>query len=287
MDRITSRHNAVVARCRAIARGQTGNLLLLDGPHLVAEALAAGMHIEQAIVRSEAAVADQEVRSQVERLERARIPLLVASSRVMDAVSPVHSSSPIVAIARRPAWGEARLFDGARSLVVIASDIQDPGNVGAIVRVAEAGGATGAMFTGGSADPFGWKALRGSMGSMLRVPIARFERTEEAIATAQHRGCRVLAMMPQAARSIFDLDLTAPLAVLIGGEGRGLDESLASRADEVAAVPMAPPVESLNAAVAAALVVYEVRRQRALGSKPQEPQARLRAGGRRSQHRNQ
>jgi RNA methyltransferase, TrmH family len=263
MDRITSRHNAVVARCRAIARGEAGDLLLLDGSHLVAEALSAGIQIEQAIVRSEAGVTDPEVRSQMERLERVRIPVLMASTRVMDAVSPVHSSSPIVAIARRPASGEARLFNGARSLVVIASDVQDPGNVGAIVRVAEAGGATGAMLSGGAADPFGWKALRGSMGSALRVPIVRFERTEEAIATAQHWGCRVLATMPQATQSIFDIDLTGPLAVLIGGEGRGLAESLASRADAVAAVPMAPPVESLNAAVATALVVYEVRRQRA------------------------
>jgi RNA methyltransferase, TrmH family len=264
MDRITSRHNAVVARCRAVARGQEGGLLLLDGPHLVAEALAAGIHIEQAIVHSEAAGTDPEIRRQVEHLERARVPLLEASARVMDALSPVQSSSPIVAIARRPTWDEARLFDGARSLVVIASDVQDPGNVGAIVRVAEAGGATGAILTGRAADPFGWKALRGSMGSTLRVPIARFERTDEAVATARHRGCRVLATMPRATRSIYEVDLTGPIAVLIGGEGSGLESSLASRADEVATVPMAPPVESLNAAVAAALVVYEVRRQRAL-----------------------
>jgi RNA methyltransferase, TrmH family len=146
--------------------------------------------------------------------------------------------------------------------VVIADGIQDPGNVGAIVRVAEAGGATGIVTTGGSADPFGWKALRGSMGSALRVPIAAAADAAAAVADARGRGCRILAATPRGGRSPFDVDLTGATAVLIGGEGPGLPQRLVDAADERITIPMQPPVESLNTAVSAALIVYEARRQR-------------------------
>src|SRR5207237_9700502 len=106
---------------------------------------------------------------------------------VIDAISPVRSSSPIVALACRPSTDEARLYRSAAPLVIVAVDVQDPGNVGAIVRVAEAAGATGVVAAGASADPFGWKALRGSMGSALRVPIAGGDSRAAVDAGRQHR----------------------------------------------------------------------------------------------------
>jgi TrmH family RNA methyltransferase len=144
----------------------------------------------------------------------------------------------------------------------VAVDVQDPGNLGAIVRVAEAAGATGFTAAGGSANPFGWKALRGSMGSALRLPIASQATADEAVADARRHGCRVIATVPRDGRSLFDVDLTGPIAVLIGGEGQGLTPSVLDAAAERVTIPMQTPVESLNAAVTAALIVYEARRQR-------------------------
>ena len=119
---------------------------------------------------------------------------------------------------------EDRFYGGAEAaLVVTAIDVQDPGNLGAIVRVAEAAGATGFVAAGGSANPFGWKALRGSMGSALRLPIASELGAEEAVAAARAHGCRVVATVPRDGRSLFDVDLTGPIAILVGGEGPGLD----------------------------------------------------------------
>jgi TrmH family RNA methyltransferase len=146
--------------------------------------------------------------------------------------------------------------------VVAAVDVQDPGNVGAIVRVAEAGGATGVVVAGASADPFGWKALRGSMGSALRMPIY-IKKGPYAFDEARRHGCRIVATSPRGGRSVFDLDLTGPLVVVIGGEGPGLPPALLKSADDHVTVPMQSPVESLNAAVTTALIVYEARRQRA------------------------
>jgi TrmH family RNA methyltransferase len=154
------------------------------------------------------------------------------------------------------------MYSGTNTLVVIVVDVQDPGNAGAIVRVAEAGGATGVIASGVTADPFGWKALRGSMGSALRLPVVNGGAAAEAIADARRHGCRVIAAAPRGGRSVFDIDLTGPVAILIGGEGPGLAPSVVDAADERVTIPMQAPVESLNAAVTAALLVYEARRQR-------------------------
>lgn len=265
MRRITSRQNPLVARYRAVARGEVADLVLLDGVHLVAEALAAGIPIRGAAVAIEDAVgsANEALRVLLGRLNDTRVDLVDAPAPVMAALSPVRSPSAIVALAERPRHAIDEVFAGPAPLVLIAVGVQDPGNVGAIIRVAEAGGATGVVTTGGSASPFGWKALRGSMGSALRLPVLDDVSPEQAVAEARQRGCRVLATGPRGGTSVFDAVVTGPLAVLVGGEGQGLPGALLDLADARVTIPMQAPVESLNAAVTAALLVYEARRQRA------------------------
>lgn len=260
MLRISSRQNPIVARFRAAARGETDRILL-DGVHLVSEAVAAGIRIAIAAVTADAA-APAELDELTSRLVRSGAEVVTVTAPVLDAISPVRSPSAIVALADRPPTGANLMFAGPAPLVVVAVDVQDPGNVGAIVRVAEAAGASGVMTTAASADPFGWKALRGSMGSALRLPLARCESIDEAVATARHHRCRVWATAPRGGRSLFEARLTGPSAILIGGEGPGLADAYVASADERLTIPMHAPVESLNAAVAAALIVYEARRQR-------------------------
>ena len=256
---ITSRQNPLVARYRAAARGQPGDAMLLDGVHLVSEAMRASVTISHAAATA-AAATHAEVRDVVAALDRAGIDVVAVSDSVMDAISPVRSSSGLVALAARPDAPVANVFARTPPLVVIGVDIQDPGNLGAIVRVAEAGGATGMVAAGASADPFGWKALRGSMGSALRVPIASAS-ADESLAEARRHGCRIVATVPRDGVSLFEADLAGPLAIVIGGEGSGLPAAIVDAADERVSIPMAAPVESLNAAVTAALIVYEARRR--------------------------
>jgi len=177
----------------------------------------------------------------------------------MAALTPVRSPSGIVAIAERPD-NAAAMFSG-EPLVLVANDIQDPGNVGAAIRVAEAAGASGVVVAGASADPFGWKALRGSMGSALRLPIAVNKESDVFDGLRRHR-CRVVATSPHGGRPLFDANLKGAIALVIGGEGSGLSARHLADADDVVTIPMRAPVESLNAAVTAALLVYEARRQR-------------------------
>jgi TrmH family RNA methyltransferase len=260
---ITSRQNPLVARFRTAARGDIGGVLLLDGAHLVADAIAAAVTFQLAAV-TPASVEQPDVRTLVDALAGDGVEVITVSASVMDAASPVKTPSGIVALAERPAMDIDRLYAGPAAFVLIAIDVQDPGNLGAIVRVAEAAGATGFVAAGGSANPFGWKALRGSMGSALRLPIASEISADEAVAEARRRGCRVIASVPRDGQPLFDADLTGPIAVLIGGEGQGLSAAVTDAADDRITVPMQPPVESLNAAVTAALIVYETRRQRSV-----------------------
>jgi len=275
MKRITSRQNPLVSRFKSVARGDVSDWLLLDGAHLVAEALESTVRVSHAFIAS-GALARPEVAGLAAGLERHGAEVLIGPPAVLEAVSPVRTPSSVVAIAPRPVGAEDRIYAAALPFVVIACDVQDPGNLGAIIRVAEAGGVTGVVAAGASADPFSWKALRGSMGSALRLPIARCPVAYEAVARSKSAGCRVVATVPVGGRPLYELAFSGPAAVLVGGEGPGLPPALVQAADERVTIPMQAPVESLNAAVAAALVIYEAHRQRVMASAPVERSRRRR-----------
>jgi RNA methyltransferase, TrmH family len=263
---ITSRQNPLVARFRDAARGDAGAAMLLDGVHLVQDAVSAGVSLQIAAL-TPAALESGELQPLVSALGEQGVEVTLVSAQVMDAISPVRSPSAIVALAERPDTARDQLYRRAAPLIVVAVDVQDPGNIGAIVRVAEAAGATGVVAAGTSANPFGWKALRGSMGSALRLPVVAGLEAEEAIAEARSHGCRVVAAVPRDGRLLFAAQLTGPMAMLIGGEGRGLPPFIAAAADERVTIPMQAPVESLNAAVTAAVLLYEAGRQQASATK--------------------
>ncbi|MGC4085375.1 MAG: RNA methyltransferase [Vicinamibacterales bacterium] len=262
MQRITSRQNPIVAEYRAAARGDVAETLLLDGTHLLAEAIEAGIRLRHVLVASDA-VEHSDVAAVLAHVA-SDTPTAIASAQVMDAVSPVRSSSPVVALGVRPIASQTQT--AAAAPIVVLCDVQDPGNVGAILRVAEAAGAASIGVAGQTADPYGWKALRGSMGSALRLSIQQWPDAREAIAAVRHQGFRVVATVPRDGQPLFESPLAGAVALFIGGEGGGLDADIVDQADVKVTIPMEPPVESLNASVAAAIVLYEARRQRTLAS---------------------
>lgn len=263
MKRITSRHHPLVAACRALGRrrAETPERILLDGLHLVEEAYRAGVPVETAAVAP--TILDRPDGAQLARaLQQAGAEVVEVSESVLQAMSPVSTPSGIVAIARRPASSLAAVLAGRPQLVLVGIDIQDPGNVGAMARAAEAAGATGVAFAGASADPFGWKALRGSMGSLLRLPAASNLPWQEVLAGARAAGVHIVATQPRGGAPLYDLDLRGPVAFLLGGEGPGLPDEVLAAADAGVSIPMHSPVESLNVSVAAAVLLYEAARQR-------------------------
>jgi len=264
---VTSRHNPLVKRFRDLARSRQldQRTLLLEGSHLVGEALGAGLRIVCAAF-SEAALSDVANSDLVRRLAAAATDVVTVSDAVLSALSPVPSPSGVVAIGQREPTSLEAAFEQAPQLVFIPVDLQDPGNAGALIRAAEAAGATSVVFCGASADPFGWKALRGSMGSALRLPVVARSDPSRAVEAARRRSVRIIAATPRGGGSLYDTDLTEPVAILFGGEGPGLAPDVAAQSDAVLSIPMRAPVESLNVAVAAAVVGYEAFRQRSARS---------------------
>jgi TrmH family RNA methyltransferase len=261
--RLTSRQHPVVRAFRDAAEpAGADSPVLLDGPHLIRDALDAGLRIDTLLVgdrfHDRAIPADHDVLT-VARDRGAVIH--EAAATVIDAASPVHASSGIVALARWSPGPIDRVFAPAPALALGLMDVQDPGNVGAAIRSADALGGTGVIAVGASAHPAGWKALRGAMGSTFRIPVARGSQ-DDAIAAARRAGARILAAAASGATPVDRVDLTSSTLLLLGSEGAGLPADVLDAADDRISIPMRAGVESLNVAVTAALVLYEARRQR-------------------------
>lgn len=261
VERISSRQNAVVKRFRALIQDGSGDgAVLLDGVHLLEEALAAGVRIEVAAFTEP--LATGALAALAARTESSHVRTIVVPPQVLASMSPVRQPSGVVAIAEvRPASLDATLA-GTRPLLVVLHEVRDPGNVGATLRAAEACGATGVVTTSGTADPFAWKSLRGSMGSAFRLPIATKVALHRLAEALDARGIPLVAAVPRDGTPLPEADLTGAAAILLGGEGAGLPADVVSGARMRLTIPMRAPVESLNVATAAALILYEAGRQR-------------------------
>jgi TrmH family RNA methyltransferase len=257
---ITSRQHPIVKEFRELARGDR-DLMLLDGWHLLSEAASAHVPVEKIAICGPPSLAEQRV---VDRLRRNGAQILDVSGAVLNALSPVNAPTGVVASARRPAVVQSSILTPAPALVLAATGLQDPGNAGAIIRSAAAAGATGVVLDEASADPWGWKALRASMGSAFHLPVLRTRSLTSLIDEWRAAGIRIAAAVPRQGTLMHDVDFTPPTALLLGGEGPGLPAALIAAADIRVSIPMRGGIESLNAAVAAALLLYEAQRQRQL-----------------------
>ena len=260
-ETLRSRDNPLYKRLRALKeRGGDRELCLLEGPKLVLEALAAGIAVVEAATspRAEASPAGAAALS---ALRGRGVTVRRLTAALFASLSEAETSQGILALARRPVLDAERLFGGT-PLVLLADEVQNPGNLGGLLRTTEAAGASGAILTEGCADPFAWKALRGSMGSAFRLPLLRRVTIEAALDALEARGVAVLATAADGERRYDEADLRGPVALVVGSEGRGLPPAVRERASCRLRVPLAGPVESLNVGVAAALVLFEAARQR-------------------------
>ena len=257
---IRSRSNPLVKRLRALKERGTGDLALLEGFTLAEEGLAAGLQFVEAAV-TPAAEDSARGRDLVRQLEARRVPVRRVAASVLESLSEAEASQGLVALARRPPFAEDAIYTPP-ALVVVAAGLQNPGNVGAVLRAAEAAGATGAYLTRGTADPFSWKALRGAMGSAFRVPHVRGLAAADVLARLRRRGVTVLAAAAGDGERYDSADLRRPVAFLLGQEASGLDKELETQADGRITIPMQGRAESLNVAVAAGVLLFEAARQR-------------------------
>jgi TrmH family RNA methyltransferase len=261
LRRIEGRHNPLVKELRrAFARGELtpDGYCAVEGLHILEEAIRSGLKSRAVFFNQTAAGGAERLLSQL----GAQVETLLLPDKLFASAVPSEAPQGVAALVR---WKEFSLEDVlARSqagpLLVIAG-VQDPGNLGTILRSAEAFGAGGVVLGEGTVSPLNPKVVRASAGSVFRLPIAR-AKLSEVLDRMKALGLRLIATSSHKGTPLPEAKLVGPLVVFIGSEGAGLPRDLISKMDEVVAIPHSPKVESLNAGVAASIVLYEVARQR-------------------------
>jgi TrmH family RNA methyltransferase len=229
----------------------------IEGVKLLEEALRSGQHLESVFFSESARPLAEKLLPQI----NARTETLILPNVLFNSIVPSESPQGVAALLKLPVFSAAQLFDCASNgPLVVASGLQDPGNLGTILRSAEAFGAAGIFLTEGTVSPYNWKALRASAGSIFRLPFLRIP-SAELIPMFRTRGIRMLATSSHQGTPLPRISWTLPLAIFIGNEGAGLPHELMREMDETLAIPQATQVESLNAGVAASIVLYEATRK--------------------------
>ena len=274
VEKITSRQNPLIKRFRRVRTGVERGFVLIEGVRLVEEALSSGIRFES-IAYSPALESQERGLALLDKLRAVPCRGANVSTQVMQAIADTESPQGVLAIISRPFYEPGDLFGDDLRFIIIADQLQDPGNLGAIIRTAEAAGASGLLTTRNTVDPFNQKALRASMGSAFRLPIATGARVKELVSHCGQRDVRLVIAQPaddkggdgkasarQSSLCYTDAKFSDPFALVFGKESEGVSGEMSAAASEFIFVPMAPGVESLNVSAAAAIVLYEAARQR-------------------------
>jgi len=275
LRRIEGRHNALVKELRqAFGRAEltAAGECAIEGFRIIEEAVRSGLKFRAVFFSDSAQARAQRLLPQI----GAHVETLLLPDRLFAGAVPSESPQGVAALVQVKKFSLADILDreSGGPLLVIAG-VQDPGNLGTILRSAEAFGIKGVLLTEGSVSPYNSKVVRASAGSLFRLTVAKVDLAETA-AQLRGRGIRLLASSSHKGIPLSQAVLTGGIAMFIGNEGAGIDKKLLSQMDELISIPHSQRMESLNAGVAASIILYEIARQRELLTEAQrhkEPQA--------------
>ncbi len=258
-----SKKNPRVQAARLLARDAkeraSEGRFLVEGPKLVREALAGAVEIVEVFVSPKLAERDAALAAM---LGSQRVTILEVDDATLADLAALQVSQGIVAVARIPARGGAEAMLEGDGDLLIAAGVQDPGNAGALVRIAAAAGFAGVVADRETADFFSPKAVRGSAGAVLRLPVVRVDDLVAFAGGFAWKGGVVLGAVPRGGDAPGKVDLGKRVALVLGSEGQGIPAALADALTARVTIPMAGDVESLNVASAAAILAFEIRRRR-------------------------
>ena len=262
LRRVEGRHNSLVKELRsAFTRAELTEAgdCAIEGLRIVEEAIRSGLRLHAVFFSESAETRAERLLPQI----GAHVETVVLPDKLFSSAVPSETPQGVAALVR---YRQNSLEDVLGRIqtgpVVAVAGLQDPGNLGTILRSAEAFGAAGVLLGEGTVSPFNPKAVRGSAGSIFRMPVIRV-KLGEALVLLREREVRLIATSSHKGRPLPEADLARPIVVFIGGEGAGVPRDMLAKVDEIVAIPHASQVESLNAGVAASIVLYEIARQRA------------------------
>jgi RNA methyltransferase, TrmH family len=274
LRRIEGRHNPLVKQLRlAFSRAElteTGDCAI-EGLRILEEAIRSGLRFSAVFFRESAQDRADRLLPQI----GAQVETLLLPDKLFDTLVPSESPQGVAALVRLKEFSLDNVLEAERlqiGPIVVLSGLQDPGNAGTILRSAEAFGSAGVVLGEGTVSPFNSKVVRASAGSVFRLPVLHGQKNErgkpstakleEVSEKLRAKGVRLIATSSHKGTPLDQANLTGPVAIFFGNEGAGLPREVLARMDESIAIPHTQQVESLNAGVAASIVLYEAARQR-------------------------
>lgn len=268
LRRIEGRHNALVKQLRqAFARAERTDDgdCAIEGLHVIEEAIRSGLRFRAVFFRESA----QERAGRLLPQIGAHVETLLLPDKIFDGAVPSESPQGVAALVRLKEFSLEDLLERISvGPVVLVAGLQDPGNLGTILRSAEAFGSAGVVLGEGTVSLFNSKVIRGSAGSVFRLPVVTAKAgggLEGVSQKLRAQSVRLLATSSHKGTPLNEAKLTGPVGILVGSEGAGLPRGLMALVDETVVIPHSERVESLNAGVAGSIVLYEAARQRNLG----------------------
>lgn len=262
---ITSPANQYLRRARGVRDGREAELIFVEGERLCEDLVRSSLTLSFCFHSPAPTLRAQEIIAAARRRE---CEVFAVADEALDAVSDTVNSQGLIMLAQRPQISLAQLLtkeQAGPALLVCLDVVQDPGNVGTIVRTAEAAGAGGVIALRGSADPFAPKTLRSAMGSSFRLPIVDDVAPDELFVAVRAAGLRIVATAAEVTEVYDRYDWRPPALIVLGNEANGIRPEVMTQCDGVVSIPMQAAVNSLNVATAAAALLFEAARQRRAG----------------------
>lgn len=263
MDIITSNQNASIKNIKSLKARRTRDekgMFFVEGARIVEEAISESDEI-QGIILSEGFYSNSDNQSILDRINSLKITVNIVTEKVFKELSETDTPQGILAVMKMNRCEPDKIITG-EGFYVLLDSIRDPGNMGTIIRTADAAGFSGVIVSKGCVDVYNSKVLRSTMGSVFHIPIIQFDNTIEAIEFLKSRNIKIIAAHLDGEKSIFESILSRGTAFLIGSEADGISKEASERADELIRIPMFGRAESLNASVAAGIMIYEAVRQK-------------------------
>lgn len=257
---IKSKDNQKLKYVRQIRDGRSANNIFIEGKRLAHEALRSDLKIEYCFVSTGISI-DSDLEK---KITTRKIQTVFVSENIFDSIADTKNSQGIILIAAKPESGKPRIENSPdqRELVILLNEVNNPSNVGSIMRTAEAGGVAGILITKNSVDPFSTKAIRASMGAAFRIPIWQGIDLKEALDWAKENGLVSTAADIKAEKQYFEIDWERPRLLVFGSEAEGLKDDELELFDELITIQMKNETESLNLSVSAGIIIFESLRQR-------------------------
>ena len=267
MKEISSKDNRIIKDAASLSekkkRDERGQFII-EGPNLLREALDEDMHIHSVFVL--AGSETPEIMELVQGAELNGCPVYAVSREAFMRIAQTDTPQAVIAVCEKKRFTDRELFGRDGSNILVLDRIQDPGNMGTLLRTADAAGFSGILLIKGSADPFAPKVVRAAAGSLFRMPIRTDLTPQEASELLKLHGKKAAAAAMDAENAYYDEDLAEDFALIVGNEGNGVSDELMALARHIS-IPMAGRTESLNAALAGGIIMFEALRQKTIGKR--------------------